>query len=406
MNTQVTQPAPLPPSISPIVISTAVLNALVQCTHITLPRVFIERCDGEDPTAFRAYSTNRYLLALYTSPTFDPNAPSKVFALYDQDVKNLMKGQFKGVESIKLFNENPSQMLQNHLNVEGQKGKNTIKGLVEFNTNFKDLKVDEVIKKAQTAVDNGISGIAQVDADYLLSMAKINSILKPKDNLAHHGPMVSVNGQRTALTVRFPVCPNFIVLMMPLRSDPSSALSVGVDFTRPTGLFTTKYHYNSDVPTSEWFDTRKKAIDSYHAECKKLKVKPSKCTIFAFSYLPQYPILNLDFSKGDADLPEEDDVPNAPAPVTDWYVNMPPEPDSDLWFAIGEKDKALLVASLLRQDATNGKTIMKTTIDAAIYAHEKADWMNFASEQEQVAFDQWLVSSEIQEQINENIGDQ
>lgn len=75
-----------------------------------------------------------------------------------------------------------------------------------------------------------------------------------------------------------------------------------------------------------------------------------------------------------------------------WLVNIPPEFACDRWYMVGSKDKALVVASLTRQDATEGKSITRIGIDAAIYAHEQAAWMadDMATVKEQSDFNEWL----------------
>lgn len=78
--------------------------------------------------------------------------------------------------------------------------------------------------------------------------------------------------------------------------------------------------------------------------------------------------------------------------VKKWLVNIPLEWACDRWYMVGKKEKALVVASLTRQDATEGKVITRTGIDSAIYAHEQAGWMaeSMATVKEQSDFNEWL----------------
>lgn len=75
-----------------------------------------------------------------------------------------------------------------------------------------------------------------------------------------------------------------------------------------------------------------------------------------------------------------------------WLVNIPAEIGADRWYVVGDKNKALLIASVTRQDATRGKSLTKTCIESAIYAHEQAHWMadDMATVKEQSDFNVWL----------------
>lgn len=89
-----------------------------------------------------------------------------------------------------------------------------------------------------------------------------------------------------------------------------------------------------------------------------------------------------------------------------WCVNIPAEPSEEKWYVVGDKIKALTIASVTRQDATrNLSAVPKTCIDEWIYAHEKAEWMadNMASVKEQSNFNQWIQTDEFA-QICEGFG--
>lgn len=89
-----------------------------------------------------------------------------------------------------------------------------------------------------------------------------------------------------------------------------------------------------------------------------------------------------------------------------WCVNIPEHPMVERWYMVGEKDKALTIASVTRQDASRGRSeITKTCIDEAIYAHEYAAWMegSFATVKEQSDFNAWLKTDEFA-QICEEFG--
>ncbi len=93
-------------------------------------------------------------------------------------------------------------------------------------------------------------------------------------------------------------------------------------------------------------------------------------------------------------------------PKMKWCVNIPAEPSEEKWYVVGDKIKALTIASVTRQDATrNLSAVPKTCIDEWIYAHEKAEWMadNMASVKEQSDFNQWLKTDEFA-QICEGFG--
>jgi hypothetical protein len=86
----------------------------------------------------------------------------------------------------------------------------------------------------------------------------------------------------------------------------------------------------------------------------------------------------------------------------EWLVNIPAEIDCDRWYMVGSREKALILASLIRQDATEGRSITYTSIDSAIYAHEQAAWMarDMATEKEQSDFNEWL-RTEMAEKLND-----
>lgn len=80
-----------------------------------------------------------------------------------------------------------------------------------------------------------------------------------------------------------------------------------------------------------------------------------------------------------------------------WCVNIPAEPSEEKWYVVGDKIKALTIASVTRQDATRKlSAVPKTCIDEWIYAHEQAGWMtdNMASIEEQSNFNGWIQSDD------------
>lgn len=262
----------LPLSQRQITINANVLRALLEfagkcCFRDEMNCVCLQITD----TSMRAYATNGHFLGVYTEDNFDVNAERHSVLLNASDLKFLMKKRLKKLKEITVDTSinKPDDIIKSALvgTKTDLKSKWGLAGLCTL----KPVGIDEMIsKRKKTIDDNNAFSIVSFDADYLLSMHKVNRILAGHDfsDAEYRPPTINAYQHRVACEIQFPRHENFKAYIMPLHHNASEQAIQEAAFICPTQVLKTQYTYHAaQYGHAEWFDTAGDALRAYKAQC-------------------------------------------------------------------------------------------------------------------------------------------